>query len=90
MNQGGLELTLLGKPGCHLCEAVEAHLRSLGPLMPKLTIVNIETNRELHDRYQLRIPIVTIGGGVVFEANMMDSEGKWKERLIQLLASRTH
>ena len=89
MNKSRPEVTVLGKPGCHLCEAVEQELRSLEGLASRLNFVNIDTNRMLYDKYQLRIPIVTLDGKVVFEASMMDPEGKWKAELSQLLGSHT-
>ena len=89
MNRTEPEVTVLGKPGCHLCEAVEEELRSLDGIASRLTVVNIDINRGLYDRYQLRIPIVTLDGKVVFEASMMDPEGKWKVKLRQLLVLHT-
>jgi Glutaredoxin-like domain (DUF836) len=85
MNQESPEVVLLGKPGCHLCEAVETELRSMETIAPRLIVVNIDSNRALYDRYLLRIPIVTVGGKAVFEANMMDPEGEWKKTLARLL-----
>ena len=87
MNQEGPEVLVLGKPGCHLCESVETELRCIDTVAPRLRVVNIDSNRALYDRYQLRIPIVTVGGEAVFEASMMDPEGGWKDKLRQLLGS---
>jgi len=85
LNQESSEVVVLGKPGCHLCEAVETELRSIRTVAPRLRVVNIDSNRALYDRYQLRIPIVTVGGKTVFEASMMDQEGEWKDKLCRLL-----
>jgi len=89
MSQECPEVVVLGKPGCHLCEAVEMELRSLGAAVSRLIVVNIDTNRALYDQYQLRIPLVTVGGKLVFEASMMDPKGEWKGRLSQLLRSHS-
>jgi hypothetical protein len=88
MGKEETEVVILGKPGCHLCEAVEMELRSVGTVSPRLRRVNIDTDRALHDRYLLRIPIVTVGGEVVFEGSMMDVKGEWKERLFRQLGSQ--
>jgi glutaredoxin-like protein DUF836 len=85
LNQGSPEVVVLGKPGCHLCEAVETELRSIEAVAPRLRVVDIDSNRSLYDKYQLRIPIVIIGGKAIFEASMMDPEGEWKRILAQLL-----
>ncbi|HYB75554.1 MAG TPA: glutaredoxin family protein [Nitrososphaerales archaeon] len=90
MSRASPEVVLLGKPGCHLCEAVETEVRSLGAAVSRLIVVNIDTDRVLYDKYQLRIPIITVGGKVVFEASMMDPEGEWKDRLSQLLGHTRH
>jgi len=78
---------LLEKPGCHLCEQVEAELRSGNAGAAGFTVVNIEGSRELHDEYWVRIPVVLVGGVVVFDARMMDVEGEWRKTLRRLLGS---
>ena len=72
------------KTDCHLCELVEAELRSTRVAF-ELTTVNIETNRETYDKYWMKIPVVTIGGREVFEARMMDWHGEWRRLLRSLL-----
>ena len=79
-----LEVALFMKENCHLCELVEAEIRSTQADFV-LTTVDIEVNLEVHDRYWMRIPVVTIGGMEVFEAKMMDRPGEWRRRLRSLL-----
>ena len=79
-----LEVVLFKKIDCHLCELVEAEIRSTQAAFD-LTAVDINTNREAHDKYWMKIPVVTIGGREVFEAKMMDRHGEWKRRLRSLL-----
>jgi len=86
LKEESFEVVVLGRPGCHLCEAVENELRSMKSAVPKFTSVNIDENSALHDRYFLRIPIVIVGGEVVFDGSMMDPKGVWKMRLSQLLS----
>jgi Glutaredoxin-like domain (DUF836) len=50
-----------------------------------LTVVDIDKDSMLHDKYWMRIPVVRVEGDNVFEAEMMDQEGEWKKRLAQLL-----
>lgn len=50
---------LYTRAGCHLCEDAEKLLRRYG-LIPKL--VDIDTDPELTNRYNLTIPVVEIDG----------------------------
>ena len=80
-------VTVFSKRGCHLCEAVEAEIRSMTTIGPNLTVINIDEDSTLHDKYWLSVPVVRIGGEDVFVAKMMDPEGVWKKQLAQLLGS---
>jgi len=82
---GAPEVIIFGKKGCHLCEAVESEVRSLGIIEPSLKVVDIDEEITLHDTYWLKVPVVRIEGKDVFEAKMIDQEGEWKKRLAQLL-----
>lgn len=63
-----VELTLIGKPECHLCdvaeEVVEAVLEGLGESAPevRMTKLSITDHAELHDRYWERIPVLLVNG----------------------------
>jgi Glutaredoxin-like domain (DUF836) len=78
-------VVVYGKEGCHLCDDVEAEIRSLAESGGGLTVVDIEKDLTLKKKYWMRIPVVTVGGREVFEARMMDLEGKWRKRLPALL-----
>lgn len=78
-----IEAIVYGKDGCHLCEAVEAEMRSMKTV--DLTLVDVEGDTALQSRYWARVPVVMVEGKVVFEAKMMDTEGSWKGRLRSLL-----
>ncbi len=57
------EVTLYGKPGCHLCESAEATLAQLGKRYPhRLRVRDITADPALFDRYGQRIPVVMVGG----------------------------
>lgn len=74
-----LDLELLTRPGCHLCEDVEALLGGLAAEIP-LTVrsVDIDADPLLRRRYGLRIPVVRSGGrdlceGRISEAMLRDA-----------------
>ena len=60
---GPLEVTLLRKPGCGLCDEAEAMLRRLGRrIAMRVTLVDIDSDAELQSRYFLEIPVVLVNG----------------------------
>ena len=83
--EGTPEVVVFRKEGCHLCDAVEEEIRSENDIGASLTTVDIDGDAALHDAYWMRVPVVTVGGREVFEAKMMDLEGRWRERLPSLL-----
>jgi glutaredoxin len=65
-----VELTLVGKPGCHLCDDAREVIRSVIAELPagesSVTVVerNILEDAALRERYVEEIPVVLIGGRV--------------------------
>ena len=67
-----IELTLIGKPGCHLCEDAESAVdRVLVPFLAanpsvsvSLTQQSILDDAELAARYSEEIPVLLINGNV--------------------------
>jgi hypothetical protein len=67
-----IELTLIAKPGCHLCEDAEVAIeRVVGPFLAanpsasiKMTKLNILDDAELAARYSEEIPVLLINGKV--------------------------
>jgi glutaredoxin len=57
------ELTVLGRPGCHLCEAavewLEPRCRAFGV---RLRVADVDEDAALAGQYGLRIPVVLAGG----------------------------
>lgn len=57
-----LELTIYGRPGCHLCEEAKAVIdpmvREFGATLRE---VNIDSDGELAERYSWDIPVIFIG-----------------------------
>lgn len=81
-------VVLFTKHGCHLCELVEDELKSILGGTPGFAKVDIGEDGEAHDRYWLRIPVVVVEGEAVFEAPMMDRDGRWRETLLDLIRRR--
>jgi len=62
------EVTLYGRPGCHLCDdAREALLRVRAQAPFILREVDIEADDDLLRRYLERIPVVTLNGEELFD-----------------------
>jgi len=58
-----LEVTLLYKPGCHLCELAERDLAGLQRRYPhRLSLVDITRDPLLVERFGERIPVLQVGG----------------------------
>lgn len=56
-------VTLVGRPGCHLCEvAREVVARVADEVGAGWTECNIDVDEDLHDRYWDRIPVVLVDG----------------------------
>ncbi|MBD2104073.1 glutaredoxin family protein [Leptolyngbya sp. FACHB-261] len=57
-----MQLILYSKPGCHLCEALEAKLRQLNEansgLAFDLEIRDITRNADWFERYQYEVPVL--------------------------------
>jgi glutaredoxin len=65
-------LTLIGKPGCHLCDAAREAIGSVTaelagyPSAPSISVqeLSIFDDQDLLDRYAEEIPVVLINGRV--------------------------
>jgi glutaredoxin len=61
-------VTLYSRPGCHLCdEARESLQRVQTRAAFTLHEVDITTDDELHKRYLVRIPVVSVGDEDLFD-----------------------
>jgi glutaredoxin len=62
------QLTLYGKPGCHLCEEARAVVLEVRERRPfELEEVDITLDPALEARYRERIPVIAIGGQETLE-----------------------
>ncbi len=59
-------VTLIGKPGCHLCDEARAVVETVLRDLPAVRMLeqSILDDAELHDRYWDEIPVVLIDGAV--------------------------
>ncbi len=79
-------VTLIGKPGCHLCDDARAVVTAVldGRAGVRFDELSILDDSELHDRYWDEIPVVLINGDV-HTIYRVDAE-----RLQAALAERGH
>ncbi|HTL29556.1 MAG TPA: glutaredoxin family protein [Tepidisphaeraceae bacterium] len=69
------QVTLFTKPGCHLCEEVEAVIARVAKRRPfELVIRNIVENAEDFDRYQYLIPVVSVNGIEVTQYTLTEQQ----------------
>lgn len=80
-----VEVVVFRREGCHLCESVEAEIRSIRDAQIRVTPVDIDADSALQAKYFVRVPVVAVGGREVFEAKMMDTDGRWRKRLAAVL-----
>jgi predicted thioredoxin/glutaredoxin len=62
-----VEVVLVTRQGCHLCDDALASLRSLG-VEPALR--DVDSDDELHAIYDWRVPIVLLDGRVIAEGRI--------------------
>ncbi len=62
-----MEIVLITRQGCHLCDDALASLRSLG-VEPELQ--DVDSDDQLHALYDWRVPVVIVDGRVVAEGRV--------------------
>jgi predicted thioredoxin/glutaredoxin len=62
-----MEIVLLTRQGCHLCDEALGVLRSLG-VEPELR--DVDADDDLHDLYDWRVPVVLVDGRVIAEGRI--------------------
>jgi glutaredoxin len=84
----GPSVALISKRGCHLCEQVIDALQRLKHAYSfDLTILYIEDDSLLFDKYWIKVPVVKVDGIDVFEANDLAISKEWQSRLEKLISS---
>lgn len=61
------ELTIYGRPGCHLCDEARERVAQLAGDSVEINVVNIELDDELHKRLLELIPVIELDGVKVAE-----------------------
>lgn len=68
-------VTLYTKPGCHLCEAVEAVIASVASRRPlRLSVRNILDDPADFERYRHEIPVVSVDGREIARYRLTGAE----------------
>jgi predicted thioredoxin/glutaredoxin len=62
-----VEIVLITRQGCHLCDHALTSLRSLG-VEPELR--DVDSDEQLHALYDWRVPVVMLDGRVVAEGRV--------------------
>jgi len=62
-----MEIVLVTRRGCHLCNDALAALRAIG-VEPELR--DVDADDDLYALYDLRVPVVTVDGRVVAEGRI--------------------
>jgi hypothetical protein len=63
-------LTLYHRPGCHLCEQMLAAIYVTYGDEVEISLVDVDTDPGLKQRYGTRIPVLAAGNEVICEARL--------------------
>jgi hypothetical protein len=63
-------LVLYHRPGCHLCEQMLAALYVTYGDEIEISLVDVDSDPSLKERYGLRIPVLAAGNKVICEARL--------------------
>lgn len=81
-----VEVELLGRRGCHLCEDAKAALLRIGQALPlRLHETDVDTDFALRERYGLLVPVVLVNGVRVSELRL--DEGAVRARIAEVAAA---
>lgn len=64
-------LVLYHRNGCHLCEQMLAELQGLYGEGLAITLVDVDSNADLHARYGQQVPVL-MGGGRILSSGRLD------------------
>jgi glutaredoxin len=85
-----LEVMLYTRPGCHLCEEAKSLIAPLlAEFGARLREVNIDSDPQLHERYNLDVPVIFLAGRKIakhrvdpaqFKRLLLEARGHFRER----------
>lgn len=82
-----LDVTLLGRVGCHLCEGILRQIEpEVGKFGAQLRIVDVDTDRVLREQYGNEVPVVFLGNRE-WARHRVDT-GEFRAELKRLQGSR--
>jgi glutaredoxin len=89
-----VEVTILSRHECHLCDVVERMARQVQAEVPFVLIrVNIDEQDELAARYGDRVPVVLIDGQEMFAGKVTEGEfrraikrARWRRPISRILS----
>lgn len=67
-------VTVYTRRSCKLCAAAEAVVADVATGRADITLVDIDTDRELHERYTVRVPVVAVDGEEIAEYHLDPDE----------------
>lgn len=68
------EVVVYTRRGCKLCERAEAVVREIVSAPDVVRTVDIDADPELHERYTVRVPVVTVDGREVAELEVREED----------------
>jgi glutaredoxin len=85
-----LEVTLYTRPGCHLCEEAKSLIAPLlAEFGARLREVNIDSDPQLQERYNLDVPVIFLAGRKVakhrldpieFKRQLLEARRQFRDR----------
>ena len=83
------QVIVYSKPGCHLCEAVISILAELSKKKRtfELTVIDITKDESILEKYFLTIPVVSVDGQDVYDAEEIGLSADRKNKLDDLVSS---
>lgn len=60
-------VTVYTRAGCHLCEDAITIVREMAAGRAHVALVDIDADRDLYDRYTVRVPVIAVDGVEIAE-----------------------
>jgi glutaredoxin len=75
VRRGVIALTIYSRPGCHLCDEMEATIARVALTIPlTLEHIDISTDPELEARFGFEIPVLLVDGKKAAKFRVSDEE----------------